>query len=94
MAKNDPFESYMPQRTWGRDNSSTRKNLDKTSGWNTGRTRYGNLMQDKANKRVKKPTSSLFYYADGEARKITSSSGNEVKAKTVVNRTGGGRRAA
>ncbi len=84
----------MPQRTWGRDNSSTRKNLDKTSGWNSGRVRAGNLMQDKANKRVKKPTSSLFYYAGGEARKIYSSSGNVVTAKTAMNSTGKRNRAA
>lgn len=82
----------MPKRRYGPDNSKTRRSLDSVKGWNNSAIRYQNLKQDKANKRVKTPTSSLFYYAAGEARKIQRSGGGTVKASTMVAKTGGSRR--
>ena len=85
----DAFESAMPKKLYGPDNSATRRSLDKTSGWNNNTNRAYNLAMDGTNKRVKKATSSLFYYASGEARKIVNNTtGQTVKASTLVGKTG------
>ena len=82
----------MPRKRYGPDNTNTRRNLDSIKGWNNAQNRYQNLKQDRANKRVKTPTSSMFYYAAGEARKIERSGGGTIKATTMVSKTGGSRR--
>lgn len=77
----------MPGTLWtkhyGERDARKRRSMDKVGALNSASNRYINLKQDKANPRVKKPTSSLFYYADGEARRIkNNNTGKTIKATT------------
>lgn len=59
-------------------------------GWNNSIVQSGNYAQDLKNKRVKTATTSLFYYAAGEPRKITNNrTGNRISIKTLQGKTAG-----
>lgn len=85
------------KRSYSSGNLVDRATLDgdpkkhpKSSGWNTALNRSANLSHDLKSNRVKHPTTSLFYYASGEARKIRNNdTGNLVSVKTLQGKTGG-----